>query len=301
MKRILATTAITAALLTSCYKTDLYDTNHPSQGELTIEITPPTQPDGTDYEDPMILIFDGEEYFINPGDSFDPGLLDPGTYTYYIYSAPSDGDTSTITYDEEAGTIIASVEVDSDGNVDPNPNVVYFGTETIVVTEDSVVSLGAESTIVGRDLHFLLYLEGDAAARLTSVEAKLNGVAQQWDCINDTHYGSSASVVPSLTISSTGVEASKSDDESAESYYLEGTVHLLGIVSDDTQLLTLELTYEDEHPSSHVFTSDVSDLMSGFNSSTSMTLTNTVETPTEAGFGGTIGSWSSSSYTVEAK
>lgn len=293
MKRILATIAITAALFTSCYKAELHDTNHPDYGKIIFVITPPTQADGSDYIDPMSLILDNKEYAATPNQEVTSDLLDPGTYTYYICSSPSSSDTSVITYDSSAGTIIASVDLDQNGNVEANPNRVYFGSDTFNIIADNDTTIVTQSSCVGRDLHFILQLEGDATSRLESFEAKLSGVAQQWDCINNVPYGTSATVVPTFTMSS----------DSANTYYLKASVHLLGISTSATQTLTIELKYEDENPATHSYTSDISSLLSEFNhdKSTSMTISNTVETPTEVNTGGTIGDWTVINYTVEAK
>lgn len=303
MKKI-TTILATVALLTSCYKAEFYTTDHPDQGEVSLDVEIPTTSDGTDYTGTMTLVFDGVEYNITPGESFDlPDLLDPGTYTYYIYSDHTEDDdaTATVTYDQSAGTLIASVTTDSEGNVDPNPNEIYFSAETLEVSKDSAEVLSSETSVLGRDLEFELALDGDAASRLESFSAMLNGVAQQWDCISDTPYGTSASVLSSLSITTT--TSSNVSRSGSDTYYLKGTIHLLGIVTDDTQTLILELGYEGDHPDTHTYTSDVSDTLSDFNDdkSSAMTLTNTVETPTATNPSGSIGEWKTTEYQVEAK
>ncbi len=293
------------ALLTGCYEAEFNTTNHPEQAEVEVTVAAPTLPDGTTYEGSMTLIIDGESYTIEAGDPFSiPDLLDPGVYTYYVYSNHTEEEeAATVTYDSATGALIASVPVDSEGNVEPNPNEIYFGTETIEVSADSAVVLDTSTSTLGRDLHFELDLDGDASSLLASFSAMLNGVAQQWDCVNDTPYGSSASVIPSLTYVTNS--ASSAATRATETYHLEGTIHLLGVSTDETQTLTIELTYEGDNPDTHTFESDVTDVLSAFNDdkSTGLTLSNTVETPTSAKPAGSIGDWTMNieQTTLEAK
>ncbi len=282
----------TLVLLTGCYKAEFNTTDHPEQAEVTMDVKAPILPNGTIYTGSMTLVINGESYTLEPGESFTiPDLLDPGQYTYYIYSNHPEDGAASVSYDKQSGSLIASVPVDSNGNVDPNPNEIYFGTETIEVSADSAVVLNTETSTLGRDLHFVLDVEGDASSKLVGFSAMLNGVAQQWDCVNDTPYGSSASVLPSLTFVTTPLTSMAT--RTTEKYHLEGTIHLLGVSINETQMLTIDLTYEGGNPSTHTFESDVTDVLSEFNDdkSTSMTLSNTVETPTSAKPEGSIGDW----------
>lgn len=272
--------------------------------EVTLEAISLPLSDGSYYDGSVSILIDGEEYSLNTGDSYTiPELFSPGEYTYYIYTNHTDQSEAYVSYDAQSGSLIAIVPtVDSDGNIDPNPNEIYFGTETIEISEDATVVVGYDTSTLGRDLIFQLTLDGDAESRLVSFTAKLNGVAQQWDCLNDTPYGSSASVLPTLTKSS-GVALSSVSRSSGDSYYLEGAIHLLGVSTSDSQILTIELGYEDEHPTTHIYEKDVTDMLSDFNNdkSSSMILSSIVETPTQLNPEGSIGDWKVTEYEVEAK
>ncbi len=279
-------------LLTGCYKAEFNATSHPEQAALTFDVITPLDTDGVAFPGTMTILVDGDSYEVETGEHFTlPKLLDPGQYTMYIYSNHTEAGEATVSYDPATGALIASVPVDSEGNVDANPNEIFFGTETIEVTADSATVLSMESYTLGRDLHFELDVEGDASSRLASFSASLNGVAQQWDCVNDVPYGDSASVVPTLSMVTKQVTSMAT--RSTETYHLEGTIHLLGVSTDETQTLTLELTYEDGNPATHTFESDVTALLSDFNddNSTGLILSNTVETPTSVKPEGSIGDW----------
>ncbi len=298
----------------ACYKAE-FNTVDPNYGkiEVEVEVSLPTDSSGETITDPVTMLINGVEYTVGSDGSVDVGLLEEGTHTYYTYSVPTtdttdpddpDGSTgessSTITYDTTTGLLIASIAtIDDNGNIATSPDPIYFAANTIDVSDGSATTTdNAMESLIG-DLDFKLLLTGDATERLTGVTAELNGVAQHWDCINNTFYGSSASVLPTLTVVSSTVTKSSSDEE----YYLEGSVSLLGVVTSESQIFTLEFEYEDSYPATHTLKSDITSELATFNDnkSTKMTLTNTVETPTEKSPSGTIGDWSITIYDVEAK
>lgn len=298
MKKI-ATTLIIAATLTSCYKAKLNETNHPTQVAVEVTIPTPTQPDGSPIEGDLTLLYDGVEYDVNGGDTQEiPYLLDPGTHTYYTYSTTSN--SATITYDESTGAIIAEVPM-SGGVVESTPDYVYFGSETVELTKDSDVVLSTTLTSVICDLSFTLALSGDAIDELTSFSASLNGVAQQWDCINDEPYGTSASV--EQTLSKTTLATASLSRASGSTYYLEGTIRLLGVFGEETQTLKIELGYEGANPATHIFEHDVTSLLADFNDDKTVAkgISATVETPTESNPSGTITDWVTTQKEVVAE
>ncbi len=286
-----------------CYKSEFYVADNPEEGQVVVLLPTPDDDDDDDTTDySMTLIFEGEEYDVNPGESFTiPELFEPGDYTCYVYTNPTDDDSTYFSYDSTTGSIIASAPTDNDGNVETISDALYFGTENITVLSDTSVLATTELNKLGRELHFKLELSGDAVLRLVNFSATLNGVAQQWDCINDTAYGTSTSILPILSMSSAA--ASVSATKSSSGYYLEGMVHLLGLHTDEAQNLILELDYTDNNPTPHLFTSDVSDLLSGFNDDnyTAMILSNSIETPSEVNPDGTIGEWVVTEYSITVK
>ncbi len=305
--RKLAILLSTAVALSGCYETAIYTTDHPSESQVSVEVTIPTdQSSGDAVAESLTIIFNGEEYTTDENGSFDPGLLDPGTYTYYTYNDPAtesgDDSKSTITYDSATDMVIASVPtVDSDGNLATDPDQLYFAQSTITLTEDTQNISSTEMEQLIGQLDFRLALDGEAISRLTEINVELNGVAQQWDCVANVPYGSSATVQPELSLSSNASAGMTRSDEVL--YYLEGTVSILGVVTDDEQILTVALSYDDDNPGSHTYQSNISEQLADFNDdkSTSTTLENTVATPTETNPSGSIGDWTTTNYSVEAK
>lgn len=300
MRNIIAIIILTIAL-TGCYKAEYHKTSHPYSSEVTIDVASPTLPDGSTYSGDIVVIFDGQEYIVAASEEFTlPDRLEPGTYTYYIYSDPVSDSNISFSYDTEAGVLLATA-VNENGEIESISEQIYFEANTVVVSADSEVSIVPEMQPLCRELNFKLALSGDAEDRLSAFSAEMNGVAQQWDCTNNSSYGSSASIEPSLSKTSYSVAETKSDD--SQQSYLEGTIYLMGISSDDTQILSIKLSYEDGNPETQLFESDITALLYDFNSdkSEALTLFNSVETPQLSSSGGSISNWTTNNKEVDAK
>lgn len=284
MRRVLLILGFVA--LTSCYKTDLYNTNHPNEGRVVITTTPPVNAPLGGYT----ANIGGVEIEIGAdGKAVLPENFAPGEYTAYVYNKPE----KTYLYAAD-GEIIAGVDFLDFTTIDPAPEVLYFGMQEIVVSKDAVVVKDVEMVQITRELNFSLKVDGDAISRIKSVSAKLNGVTQRWDCVNDVPCGGSYSVKPTLTQSTkpSSVVVTRADEET----FLSGSINLLGVDSSVEQELTITIEYNDSKPQkSEVVVSDISTQLASFNSdkATPFELVGTVDTPTEVGStGNTIIDWS---------
>ncbi|MFI3320295.1 MAG: hypothetical protein SNH01_05245 [Rikenellaceae bacterium] len=293
MKKILSI-LLSALAFTGCYETVLYNTNHPNEAAVAFEVSLPVTLDGD-----LTLVFGGDAYTCAAGEIFElPKLYLPGEYTYYIYNEPT---SESVSYDTSVPSVIATVAT-TRSVIESMPDYIYFGMGTVTLEKDTEIVLTPTMNPVIRDLNIELELEGDAKDDLESVTVSLSGVLQQWECISDLPYGTSAEVAPELTITTT-TEAVSGSDETTTTYLLEGAVRLLGIMPSETQTLSVELNYVGGNPVSHTFTSDVTDLLSTFNDdkSTPMTLSNSVETPTESNPSGSIDDWTTENKDLNAQ
>lgn len=303
MKKII-TILMTVAVLSSCYKVDFSETDHPDKATINVDITSQLDAEGLSSTDSMTFILNGQVYSFDPNDTFSiPELLDPGTYTYYVYNSAQEDNSATIDYDSTAGTLIATV-ASTDGYLDPNPNTLYVGIGTLELVADMEATVNnTEITTLGKELSFKLEIDEEGADKMDSVLVSLSGVAQQWDCLNNVPYGTSASVIPNLTITSSTESSSASKADEQEKFYIEGSITILGIVPDQKQELEINIDYTDGNPASYSNTQDISDLLDNFNDDDSqpITLSNTIETPTESNSGGSISDWTTNYQNVEAK
>lgn len=131
-----------------------------------------------------------------------------------------------------------------------------------------------------RQLTLELEISGDAASRLTGIDAELSGVAGAINIENGNPVGNAVTVAPVFV---------KTDGK------YTAILRLLGITG-NAQTLALTLYFADGNPATHTVTSNLSDKLAAFNADrkTPLTLHSIlVVTPTGGGFTATIGEWQS--------
>lgn len=270
MKRVIFL-SLAVALFAGCYRTELNSGTHPDVGVVVVNVDIPTSASGDSYT----LVIDGVEIEVDAdGSATFPNTLTPGEYTAYVYNDP---DNTSVVADERS--VIASVDLIDASTISPLPSTLYFGEQRFKISTDGVTTTKVEMVQITRELNFSLELDGDAISRIEKISAILDGVSQQWDCVNDQHYGASYSVVPTLSQVSSPISMSRTEDKTM----LSGTIYLLGVDPSAEQKLTITLEYKDDNPQDNeVVVSDISTQLATFNSdkSTPFKLTGTVETPT---------------------
>ncbi len=296
MKRIflLITAAFAAAAITGCYESKLNETNHPTEGKVVIEVALPTTEDGEPLTGDYYVVINGEILPVDDNGAVQfPDTYEPGTYTVYVYNVPE-----STTVEATVTDVIATIdETDVEGIIDSTPGLLYFGTQTFEITADAVTASSVDMVQITCEVSFELELDGTSIDRISNITALLDGVVQQWDCVNDLPYGSSYSLSPELTQGTTTVTSmvknrvTRADGEEVD--VLQGTIYILGTHPDSDQKLTITLDYEDGNPASHYAESDVSELLSEVNSNktTSVMMTGTMSTPINSVTGGAIIDW----------
>lgn len=297
MKRIflLITAAVAAAAITGCYESKLNETDHPTEGKIVIEVALPTTDDGEVLTGDYYVVINGEVLPVDDNGQVQfPDTYEVGTYTAYVYNVPE----STTVDATAADVVIAAVdETGVVGIIDGTPGLLYFGTQTFEITADSVTASEVTLVQITCEVNFELELEGTSMDRISNITAMLDGVVQQWDCVNDLPYGSSNSLSPELTQGTTTATSTvknrvtRADGEEIE--VLQGTVYILGVHPDSEQKLTITLEYEDDNPTSHTAKSDITELLNEVNGNktTAVTMTGTMSTPINSVTGGAIIDW----------
>ena len=159
--------------------------------------------------------------------------------------------------------------------IDNTPGWFFTYTEQVSIEKDKDYPLTAAMKQQVRELTLVVEPTGDAAGRITEIEASLSGVAGTLDFATDT-YGAASSVVLPFTKITEGDDAGK----------WKATVRLLGVTGTE-QLLTGEIRYADGNPQPTALKSDLTEALKEFNTKKPepMTLGGTlVETPEEAEF-----------------
>lgn len=264
--------AAAALLAASCVKDTLYNTPHPDYGKIAVTADWSARGEGIDIPATWTVTM-GDYTGTETSATHAPDhLFAPGSYTLVAWN-PAEG----ITVSGTTATVAAATgnRAGTDAFVDNAPGWFFTYTEQVSIEKDKDYPLTAAMKQQVRELTLVVEPTGDAAGRITEIEASLSGVAGTLDFATDT-YGVVSNVVLPFTKITEGDDAGK----------WKATVRLLGVTGTE-QLLTGEIRYAEGNPTPTTLKSDLTEALKEFNTKKPepMTLGGTlVETPEEAEF-----------------
>lgn len=264
--------AAAALLAASCVKDTLYNTPHPDYGKIAVTADWSARGEGIDIPATWTVTM-GDYTGTETSATHAPDhLFAPGSYTLAVWN-PAEG----ITVSGTTATIAAATRnrAGTDAFVNNAPGWFFTYTEQVSIEKDKDYPLTAAMKQQVRELTLVVEPTGDAAGRITEIEASLSGVAGTLDFATDT-YGAASNVVLPFTKITEGDDAGK----------WKATVRLLGVTGTE-QLLTGEIRYAEGNPTPTTLKSDLTEALKEFNTKKPepMTLDGTlVETPEEAEF-----------------
>lgn len=232
---------LSALLLTACVKDELHNTPHPDRGAVVVSIS--GLPQG-ETADGFTVEIGGQTLEEENGRFITPDPLPPGTYPMLAYNNPEGFDiTDGIAYVKEL------VQTKSSGSrlIQPRPDCLWSGTQTIAVIEDDTLRLGLDVKRRIRDLHIRLAITEGNPSRIVSARGTLDGIAGAFDLMQETTTGSPTATATDF--------AHDGDTVSAD-------LRLLGTMG-GTQTFTLVLTFTDGYV--QTVESDLTDVLSAFN------------------------------------
>ncbi|MCE9236251.1 FimB/Mfa2 family fimbrial subunit [Bacteroides thetaiotaomicron] len=258
--------AISALLLASCVKDEVYNTSHPDKGAVSIHVNLP-QGMG-DYT----VEIDGQSVQGSGATIVYPTLLSPGEHNLLMYNHP-DG----LTIADGIARVNAMADTQSNGNVIlPMPGCLYSVSTTCTVTADDTVHIELDPLRRMRDLHFeLTVAEGDPE-RIASVEGVLSGIAGTYTLATESPSREPMTTAPTFTRDGNRVTAD---------------TRLLG-TADEAQILVLTLRFTDGKV--QTIENDLTEMLRTFNTDmqTPLKISGTLLTPTAANPGtATITDW----------
>ena len=258
--------AISALLLTSCVKDEVYNTSHPDKGAVSIHVNLP-QGMG-DYT----VEIDGQSVQGSGATIVYPTLLSPGEHNLLMYNHP-DG----LTIADGIARVNAMADIQSNGNVIlPMPGCLYSVSTTCTVTADDTVHIELDPLRRMRDLHFeLTVAEGDPE-RIASVEGVLSGIAGTYTLATESPSREPMTTAPTFTRDGNRVTAD---------------ARLLGTAG-ETQILVLTLRFTDGKV--QTIENDLTEMLRTFHTDmqTPLKISGTLLTPTAANPGTvTITDW----------
>lgn len=279
--RLWSIMAIFAAVasFTSCVKDELFDTPHPDHGKITVTADWTARGEAVPEPDRWTVTmgdYTGEETEAVHAPEV---LFEPGEYTLAAWSHADNITVSGTT----ATVAAASGNWDGAGAfIHHAPGWLHTSVQQVTIEKDRVHAFTAAMTQQVRELTIVIEPKGDAAVRITGIDAYLTGAAGTLDFSNGTH-GSPANVELVFRKITEGADAGK----------WTATVRMLGVTGTE-QRLKGSIRFADDNPKPVALDSDLTEALSGFNTGKTeeMTLGGTlVEMPTEAGFTAEINDW----------
>ena len=258
--------AISALLLASCVKDEVYNTPHPDKGAVSIHVN---LPQGTgDYT----VEIDGQSVQVSGATIVYPTLLSPGEHNLLMYNHP-DG----LTIVDGIAHVNAKPATKSNGNtLLPMPGCLYSASTKCTVTADDTVRIELDPLRRMRDLHFeLTVTEGDPE-RIASVEGVLSGIAGTYTLATESPGGEPMTTAPAFTRDGNRVTAD---------------ARLLGTAG-EAQSLVLTLRFTDGEV--QTIENDLTEMLRTFNTDmqTPLKISGSLLTPTAANPGtATITDW----------
>lgn len=263
--------AAAALLAASCIKDTLYNTPHPDYGKMTVTADWSARGEGLDIPASWTIAI-GDYTGTETAATHAPDqLFAPGSYTLVAWN-PAEG----ITVSGTTATVAPATGSQTTGTfIDNAPGWFFTHVEQVSIEKDTDYPLTAAMRQQVRELTLVIEPTGDAADRITEIEAHLSGAAGTLDFATDT-YGTASNVVLPFTKITSGDDAGK----------WTVTVRLLGVTGPE-QLLTGEIRYAEGNPIPTPLKSDLTEALAAFNTGkdTPMTLGGTIaETPDAAEF-----------------
>lgn len=190
MKTIIQQSLIAiAALLTvaACDVNDpIYNTPHPELGALTLTADWTAREEGVPIPDAYTALLAGKAFTLpNPTaqNVLLPGFFSPGEATLLAYNQPEG-----VTIADGIATIDRIASIDGIAAIDrapaspdalqrPDPGLLFSATATTTIVADDTVHLRLPMRQLFRRVQFALTITGGDPERITSIEARLEGMA----------------------------------------------------------------------------------------------------------------------------
>jgi len=268
MKKIQFIITLSVLLFSACARVDVYDTDHPNHGAITL--TTDWSQIGQGIAAPQTYTIQMGRYSANVTGATNviDNLFLPGNYQANIYNT-----ANKIAVSGSVATLATT-----GGIADPLPGWLFTSTLKADIEQDKEQHLTATMRQQVRQLNLVIEPTGGTTDRIERITASLSGVASSLDFASNTHNGA-ASVVP--------VFSKRSDGKWV------ATVRLLGITGDEQKLSTT-MFFADNSPAPISEESNIHSQLSNFNSDKRAPLTLTMritETFTGAEFSATSTDW----------
>ncbi len=264
-------------LLASCVKDDLHNTPHPGKGAVVITTDWTTRSLDAVLPGSYLLRVGTEEQTVSGETNAFNSLFLPGRQDLLVCH-PADGITIS-------GTS-ATVNTLPDGTLESLPGYLFSASSSLEIAEDDTLNTTVAMRQRIRRLTLVLKLTPGDETRIRCTTAMLTGIASTVDLATGTVSATEAETVVPIFAMETYTDRTRA----AAQPQLSATLRLLGVATDERQMLTLTLTLTDGHV--QPLATDLTEALKNFGTDIApLTLDATLELPTPAGIGGSITDW----------
>lgn len=270
MARALIFASALLPVLASCVKDELYDTPHPEQGAIVVQMDwSGLLPEAV--ADNYILNVDGYEQTVSGTTNTLERLSEPGEHSFMAYNRPEgitlSGDIASV--NEVTDTRAATA------NCEPLPDYLFSLSQTVNVVRDDTLRITAKPRQWVRQTNVTLTVDEGDYTRIATITGTFSGAERSVNIRQSERMGTAVSVSNGFTVA--GSQCSTE-------------FRLMGIVPTEKQTLTVHITFTNGE--TQTIESDLTEQMNGFNDGNeALSLTGNLHLPIEAGFTGSIEDW----------
>lgn len=253
-------------LFSSCVKDELYDTPHPSTGQLTV-VTEWNDVSGeAQMPDAYILQIGDISQTVSGTTNVFEKLLPQGEYTLTVHNLPE-----KTTYTDG----IISVNTAESGYIEASPGYLFHTSHIFSISADTDMTLTVPMQQYTRRLELVMTVSEGDHTRVASATATLSGVCGSIDIATATRIKESQKTKTTFT---------------QEGSRFSTAYHLLGITPEVSQVLTVDIVFT--NGDTQRIESDLSEALAAFHSDNSVVrLTGNLMLPVESGFSAVISGW----------
>lgn len=264
--------------MTGCVKDDLYNTPHPDRGAVVVTADWSGRSSDATLPGTYVLCIGDKEQTVSAETNVFRELFLPGKQHLLIRHQP-EGIT--------VGGTTATVDTLADGTLEPMPGYLFSGTKELEIVADDTLRVTVPMQQHIRCLTLTLKLNPGDKERIRTTSATLTGIASAVDLTTGAITSTGGkTVVPAFAF------GTDNTTRAAGQPLLVATLRLLGVMPEEKQVMTLNVTLTDG--TVQTITTDLTGALKDFGTGAKMeplTLDATLTLPAEAGFTATIGGW----------
>ena len=269
--------AVVSHSLSSCSKDDPSNTSHPDEGAVVVTTDWNARSSDAVLPDNYILRIGAQEQTVSGVTNAFHALFLPGEQELLVYHQ-----AEGITISENTAT----VNTLSDGTLEPLPGYLFSASRKLEIVKDDTLKVTVPMQQYIRRLTLSLQLKPGDEQRIAHTAATLTGIASTIDLTTGAITSTEGkTVIPTFALQTDG-----SGTRAAGQPQLKTALRLLGVVTAEKQILTIDVTLHDG--SVQTITTDLTDMLKNFGSDMEpLELNTTLELPTAAGMSATITGW----------